>query len=95
MARGLSLVGGVGLVLVGCHGGLSSVRYLLLGSSLLFMWRCGASITLLSCMVVLPSIFSIGHGPPLSYLHGKKMTPVRIMNSVALYSKKNMNNVSF
>ena len=30
-------------------------------------------ITLQSCMVVFHSIFCIYHGPPLYYLHGKKL----------------------
>ena len=43
------------------------------------------------CMVVFQYIFSICHGPPLSYLHEKKLMPVRIMNtSVGLISKNIM-----
>ena len=39
-----------------------------------FFCSQGIFITLFSCMVVLHSIFSIGYGSPLSYLHGKKLT---------------------
>ena len=45
------------------------------------------------------SIFSISHGPPLSYPHGKnlenmkKLTFVRIMNSVSLNSKNIVDSV--
>ena len=40
------------------------------GKTLVIM--CCAPTTLFDCMVAFHSIFSIGHGPPLSYLHGKK-----------------------
>ena len=33
------------------------------------------------------------HGPPLSYLNGKKLTPIRIMNSANMNSKNFVNGV--
>ena len=53
-----------------------------------------AMLLLFSCMVVcVHSIVSIGHGLPLSYLHGKKLMMVHIMNSASLNSKGFVNNV--
>jgi hypothetical protein len=42
---------------------------------------------------VFHSIFNIWHGYPLSRLHGEKLTPIRIMNSVSLNSKNFVNSV--
>ena len=50
-------------------------------------------ITLFNCMVVFHSIFSIWHGQPLSYLHGKNLSPVQIMNSDGMNSKNIVKNV--
>ena len=56
-------------------------------------------ITLFTCIVVFHSIFSIQHGPPLFYLHGKKLkkseeidTGMK-MNSASLNSKNVVNYV--
>ena len=57
------------------------------------------SITLLNCVVVFHSIFSIWHGPPLSYLHErnlenrKKLALVRITNSAGMDTMNIVNNV--
>ena len=45
------------------------------------------------------TLFNIGHGPSLSYLHGKKLenreelTPIRIMINVGMNSENIVNNV--
>ena len=51
-------------------------------------------------MVAFNYIFSICHGPPLSYLYGKKLRNkkklmlIQIMNSVGLNSKNIVNNAN-
>ena len=50
-------------------------------------------ITLFKCRVVLYSIFSTWHGPPLSYIHGKKLTLVWIMDSANMESKNIVDHV--
>ena len=53
---------------------------------------CPISKLLLNCMIVFHSVCSIGHGPPLSYLQGKKLRKqeeidvgMNIVNSVGIF----------
>jgi hypothetical protein len=68
------------------------------------LWECVFTpmigvTTLFSCMVVFHCIFSIWHGSPLSYLHGrnleskKKLMPIRMMNSAGMNNINIVNNI--
>ena len=51
------------------------------------------NIKLFIHMVVFLSIFSIYHMSPLSYLHGKKLMLVQLINNASMNSKNVVNNV--
>ena len=51
-------------------------------------------ITLFNYMVVVLSIFSTRDVSCLSYLHGKKLMPIRIMNSVGLNNKNIVSDIN-